>query len=74
MRIVSWNMDYLGHSASHQKAWAFLWDLEPDIALVQETTAPKQAPSPYQSRWTRAWEKRPWGTALVCRLGDLEVD
>jgi exonuclease III len=74
MRIVSWNMDQWGHSASHGDAWGFLWELQPDIALVQEAIVPESLPSRYQALWTRAWETRRWGTAVLCRLADLEVD
>src|SRR5437016_14321241 len=36
LRVVSWNMRQAGASSS---AWAYLLELDPDIALLQEVTA-----------------------------------
>ena len=42
MRVVSWNMGYaFGYARSHDEAWRrLLYDLEPDVALVQEARPP----------------------------------
>jgi exonuclease III len=73
MRIVSWNMNQPGHGGSHHETWAFLARLDPDIALVQEALVPEDI-SGYQVLWTRAWDSRPWGSAILSRVGDLTLD
>ncbi|MDP9222325.1 MAG: endonuclease/exonuclease/phosphatase family protein, partial [Actinomycetota bacterium] len=71
MRVVSWNMNHANNSGSHEAAWAFLLSLEPDIALVQEAVVPEDVP--YTSIWEPGWDHLPWGTAILSRVGALEV-
>lgn len=73
MRIVSWNMNQPGHARSHREAWAFLQSLEPDIALVQEVVIPEDVASNYDVLFVRAWNRKPWGSAILSRVGELEL-
>jgi len=62
------------HADSHGEAWAFLRALDPDIALLQEAVLPVDISDTYRLRWTRAWEGKPWGSAILSRAGDLVPD
>lgn len=69
MRVVSWNMDHPGHPRTHDEAWDYLLGLEPDIALLQETVVPAEVS--YDSVWEPGWDHKPWGSAILSRIGEL---
>lgn len=88
--VISWNMDTwkratFGRDPDHlRRAWQFLADLRPDIALVQEARPPlvDGTPPPW---WGRSWppaetperwwvsKTRRWGSAVVCLNPDLDL-
>lgn len=68
MRIVSWNV------AHRPELWPAVWDLEADIALLQEATEPSVHRDRVIPRQTGEWStlgmaRRSWRTAVV-RLSD----
>lgn len=67
MRIVSWNLARNTTSRSgavHERAWRYLSDLDPDIALLQEVTVPRWA----TERWSVvAPSPSPWGSVILAR-------
>lgn len=68
MRVVSWNLAKRG-----RETWDYLWTLDPDIALVQEAVLPTRLPEGYRVLWTEALPTAKWGSAVLSRLGDLEL-
>jgi len=74
VRILSWNMNQPDHVRSHEQAWEFLRGLRPDIALVQEAIVPQGMRDEYRVCWTPAWEGKAWGSGVLSRLGDLDLD
>ena len=51
LRIVTWNMNFIGkdRAAQHGEAWTFLLEtLEPDIALLQEVVIPRDVETEYR--------------------------
>lgn len=83
MRIVSWNLSQRGLNQRGRDTWAFLQQtLRPDIALVQEAMAPEDLPENlredlrdrYRDLWTPAWPNGGWGSAILSRFRDLELD
>jgi endonuclease/exonuclease/phosphatase family metal-dependent hydrolase len=73
MRILSWNMaGGFGYDAvQHERAWRYLRDSDPDVALLQEAVPPAWA----DERWPFVLRSRrypdsdvPWGTAIVGRV------
>lgn len=80
MRVISWNMaagfDY--DPERHDRAWGFLRELDPDIALLQEAVAPAWAvehwPGTVAARKYPAragHEDVPWGSAILSRRMEL---
>ena len=67
MRIVSWNLARNTTSRSwsvHDRAWEYLAELDPDIALLQEATVPEWA----RERWSVVAPSRSqWGSAVIAR-------
>jgi endonuclease/exonuclease/phosphatase family metal-dependent hydrolase len=60
-RLVTWNMNQQGRDA-----WSFLvGSLDPDVALVQEAITPKDIDDRYVALFQRAWQTRPWGSAIL---------
>jgi exonuclease III len=74
MRIVSWNMNAKGLTERHLDGWTFLLDeLQPDIALLQETVPPADPVPGYDQVFTEAWDGHSWGSAVLSRVGGLEL-
>ena len=69
MRGATWNMGYWGHSRAHEDAWRWLlYELLPDIALLQECVVPAWVSERATVLFERAYprsERQRWGTALV---------
>lgn len=62
MRVVTWNLGFWQHKASHNEAWAYLKNkIKPDLALLQEV-------SPVELRKNEHFSFKQihggWGTAL----------
>lgn len=69
MRVVSWNLSQKGSAV-----WEFLFRrLEPDVALVQEAILPLDLPSEYASLSIPGWADGRWGSAVLSRVGELEL-
>jgi len=74
-RIVTWNTNGWGRGRIHNQAWAFLLDaLDPDIALLQEAAIPGDLPTEYRSLFIPAVPGKRFGSVILSRLGDLELD
>lgn len=69
MRVLTWNMNV----PVDREPWDLLERLEPDIAHLQETVIPDDLDGRYSVAWTRAWDNRPWGTAILSRVGQLRT-
>jgi hypothetical protein len=70
MRVVSWNLNQQGRDT-----WSFLLqELDPDIALVQEAIVPDDLDARYDVRCMPALPNGRWGSAILSRVGSLEVD
>jgi exonuclease III len=65
MRVVSWNLGVaFSFRRTHDQAWQYLAELDPDIALLQEVDPPAWT----DERW--AIEARPvrgWGSAIAAK-------
>lgn len=57
----------------HAEAWEFLLALEPDVALLQETVLPPSIDRRYETRFTQAWDGKPWGSAILARNCELST-
>jgi exonuclease III len=74
LRIVSWNMNHMHRAKVRNEAWDLLRTLDPDIALVQEAVLPDGVVSGYgPPLFTRPWPNRPWGSAILSRVGELTL-
>ncbi len=77
MRIVTWNMNVIGkdRARQHDQAWIFLLEtVNPDIALLQETTIPPYLPPEYRHPlFTPGLPGKRWGSAILSRIGDLTL-
>jgi exonuclease III len=74
LRIVSWNMNHMYHARVHSEAWGLLKALDPDIALLQEAVVvPPDIAGQYELLFTQPWENKPWGSAVMSRVGDLAL-
>ena len=70
MRVVTWNLGFWQHQASHSKAWAYLRNnIKPDLALLQEVSPPKLSENEYL---LFKHVHGSWGTALYSRGLPLE--
>lgn len=71
MRVVSWNMAYWSHRATHDRAWRWVIEaLQPDILLCQECVPPDWVKAERNVVWDEAYpdSKQPWGTGIVTNL------
>lgn len=71
MRVVTWNMAYWSHRATHDEAWRWiLTELRPDVLLCQEAVVPDWVAADHSVIWSRAYDagRQPWGTGIVSRL------
>lgn len=74
MKIVTWNMNGWNRQGTHDQAWTFLLDtVRPDIALLQEAEVPENLPPEYRHKWTPAIAGRPFGSVILSRLGELDL-
>ena len=74
MKIATWNMNGWDRRTTHDQAWTFLLDIvRPDIALLQEAEVPGNIPSEYWYKWTPAVAEKRFGSVILSRLGDLEL-
>ena len=70
MRVVTWNLGFWQHKASHSKAWRYLRsNVKPDLALLQEVSPPKRGENEYLLFKNVHGS---WGTALYSRDMPLE--
>lgn len=71
MRMVCWNMQAaFGSSSDRQdRAWHYLHALNPDIALLQETSPPEWARREWHIFHGKAFDHQQWGSAIVVRDG-----
>jgi endonuclease/exonuclease/phosphatase family metal-dependent hydrolase len=61
MKVLTWNMGYWLHREAHGKAWNFLLnEIQPDIALLQET----KPPTNLEKKSILFKPVRDWGTGL----------
>lgn len=70
MKIVTWNLGFWQHRATHCEAWAYLRNqIEPDLALLQEVSPTKLNNNEYM---LFKQVRQNWGTALYTRNMALE--
>jgi len=70
MRVVTWNLDFWQHKATHSKAWGYLRNnIKPDLALLQEVSPPKLSKD---ECFLFKHVHGSWGTALYSRGISLE--
>lgn len=66
MRVISWNM------AHNRRAWEYLGELDPDVALLQEVN-PSKAPGWVHEKWPDqvAWPPASWSwrSAILAKPG-----
>jgi exonuclease III len=69
MRIVTWNMQAaFGSSPSrHDRAWHYLRALDPDVALLQESSPPEWATQNWQVFHHPAYEGKRWGSVVLVK-------
>lgn len=75
MRVITWNLGgafQALESEKQKKAWEYLMDLKPDIALVQEAMVPDRVRDSCFVVWKPAHEGKRWGTAVGFRYPVLE--
>jgi endonuclease/exonuclease/phosphatase family metal-dependent hydrolase len=81
MRILVWNMagGFGYDQPRHDRAWRYVQEQDPDIALLQEAVPPSWASEHWRGVvWTPKYAKRvnssnvPWGSAIVTRSLALE--
>lgn len=71
MKILTWNMGYPFHSARHSEAWEYLLgELDPDVALLQETVPSDELEESGRILWKVA-KGTPFGSAIYLRSGEL---
>jgi endonuclease/exonuclease/phosphatase family metal-dependent hydrolase len=68
LRLITWNMGYAmeeGYRRRHEDAWKYLLEeLDPHIALLQETKPPAVYRDHLGLHWARAYDSQEWGTGL----------
>ncbi len=65
MLLISWNLGYaFGFKATHEQAWRYLAELDPDLALLQEAVVPPWA----NNKWTIVRSPgEGWGSAVLAK-------
>ena len=67
LRLLTWNMNYWQQQKDHAAAWAYLDDLDWDVALLQEAVVPVPWTGHAVFRAAGISATRPWGSAIVSR-------
>lgn len=73
MKIISWNM------AQRSKCWRFVAEMDADVALLQEASAPTCPLPPHfdlddEQPWRTAAGKRNWRTAIVGLSPEVKLE
>ena len=67
LRLLTWNMNYWQQRRDHDAAWAYLDDLDWDVALLQEAVVPVTWTGHAVFRSDGISATRPGGSAIVSR-------
>ena len=82
MRIISWNMagGFAYDADKHERAWRYLKDLDPDVALLQEVVIPAWAEGHWPSivaarKYAPVFGKPdvPWGSSILTKSEAVEA-